>query len=333
MVTIEDKPKHTFRRNAFYNQETPMNERCVICGPSQVRPFLETTDQKTRNLSHSLWLVQCRRCNLVFLAPRPSPLIAEEYFLRAYNSDSPYYADDGYINEKCGRRLSWLGPPSSEANRLLDVGAGSGYFTFNATRSGWAADGIEIDPKAREMAKVKFGLSLYPGPLGNTPFAQNSVDVITMWDLIEHVENPRETLAKAHRILADGGRVVITTANIESWDFESSPKTWDMLFSGHLFYFSPSTLRRLLTSTGFSDITISDSREVDRPPTPVYAGTYGLESLTLTSALQAFLKRPARLLKIPAAIRRKVQFAIFRLRHPYHYDIPIMLASARKQRF
>ena len=229
-------------------------------------------------------------------------------------------------------RLSWIGPSSSERNRLLDIGAGAGYFTFNATKSGWVAEGIEPDAKARERAMAKFGLTLHRGSLEDAPFAKNAVDVVTMWDLIEHVENPRDTLAKAHQILTDGGRVIITTANIESWDFGSSPKTWDMLFSGHLFYFTPSTLRRLLTSTGFSDITISDSREVDRPPTPAYAGTYGLESLTLTSALQAFLKRPAHLLKIPAAIRRKLQFAVFRLRYPRHYDMPIMLVSARKRR-
>jgi 2-polyprenyl-3-methyl-5-hydroxy-6-metoxy-1,4-benzoquinol methylase len=95
--------------------------------------------------------------------------------------------------------------------RLVDFGAGSGCFVRAALDEGWDATGIEQAASARARAKEFYDVELR-GELDEGPY-----DVATMWDVVEHLRDPKETLAMLGKRLAKDGLIFIETGNFENW--------------------------------------------------------------------------------------------------------------------
>jgi SAM-dependent methyltransferase len=92
------------------------------------------------------------------------------------------------------------------------------------------------------------------GTLGEANLPANSLDVVTLWDVVEHLANPRSTFEEAWRILRPGGWLVVQTMNVESWPARLLGPRWPWLMEMHLHYFSPRTLSALARQVGFEPI-------------------------------------------------------------------------------
>lgn len=195
-------------------------------------------------------IVQCRYCGYVYANPR---WLGGE-LLEAYRT----VEDETYVREREGRRLTFTrhlqslhevsGPPAGR--RLLDVGAYIGVFVEVARAAGWDACGVEPSHWAVKVAQER-GLPVMQGTQQRLESARGQFDVVTMWDVIEHVAEPAEELAHSFRLLKPGGLVAVHTMDVESLFARIMGQRWPWLMEMHIHYFSRRTLTQMLQKQGF----------------------------------------------------------------------------------
>ena len=135
--------------------------------------------------------------------------------------------------------------------RILDIGTGTGYFADKMKREGWQVSAIEKSPQAREFAKEHFGLSVNP-PETLFTLKEKSFDVITLWHVMEHLEQLERTWDTLDRILKDSGTLIVAVPNAASYDAEKYKEMWAAYdVPRHLWHFTPSTIKKLASGHGF----------------------------------------------------------------------------------
>lgn len=196
--------------------------------------------------------MRCRACGLVFAGRRPSEAeLAEHYgsYSRA-DYDSP-------ITRARYRELLGSFERYRRRNRILDVGCGIGYFLEEARDRGWEAHGSELEERAVEIVRAK-GLSCVRAPIEPDTFEPDSFDVVTAFEVVEHVSDP---LAEAEAIasaLRPGGLLYLTTPNFGSLSRRLLRGRWSVVgYPEHLTYFTPSTLRSWLARFGFESVELT----------------------------------------------------------------------------
>jgi SAM-dependent methyltransferase len=234
--------------------------RCNLCGADDVKVRYPSTieqggDWRAFRCTHSGYgfhppIVQCQQCGLVYTDPRPDG----GDILETYQA----VEDPLYIEEREGRVLTFehhlkplerlTGPP--EGRPLLDVGAYTGVFVEIAAQHGWDAWGVEPSRWAVERARCR-NLRMLQGTLETADLPEGHFDVVTMWDVIEHLTDPSKALAHAHRLLKPDGLLVVHTIDIESLFARLMGPRWPWLMEMHIYYFSRRTLREMLKKSGF----------------------------------------------------------------------------------
>ncbi len=233
---------------------------CPICGCKNPCLFCWATDRLVRSpLRYRI--MQCPGCRLAFTwEPDADRLPVPVY--------PPHYW--GSVKEEIEKIRSgaWLGrslwrmeqekvdlvAKLRDGGRLLDVGAGIGKFLLALDRHRWQAEGVETEGTLVDLARHSFPeLRLHSGSLGSLPLPEGAFDVVTFWHVFEHLPNPHETLAAVRRILAPGGRLVVSLPNVESWQALWFREDWFAFGEGsrHLYHYGPESLWRLLLQHGF----------------------------------------------------------------------------------
>jgi len=230
---------------------------CLLCNQSDAQLLMPTRDRLC-GLPGEFQLVRCDHCGLVYLNPRPTP-----------GTIGVYYPDDyeSYISKRSERmsrlaRLSlryglWkrcrLVCRHKQSGHLLDVGCATGQFLAEMRHySGWQVSGVEPNGHAAEFARQAFGLKVYQEDLVSAALPSSGFDAITLWDVFEHLHQPRAILAEVRRILKPDGILVLRVPSLDSWDARVFGPYWAGLDSPrHLTVFSKSTLARMLSQAGF----------------------------------------------------------------------------------
>jgi SAM-dependent methyltransferase len=239
---------------------------CNLCGGDDPEAVYE-----------GLPVVSCRRCGLIYVTPQPSAealsrLYSEDYFTKPVSEGEPAYIEnqaglelffDGRL-----RRLERLVRPG----RLLEIGAGLGYLVRVAARRGWEAIGLEVSEFAANYARHTLGADVRAQRLEEAGFREACFDAVVMRDVLEHVRDPRAVLAEARRVLRPGGVLSLSVPSFACVARRLAGPAWRHLRpEQHLFQFTPETLRRLLSETGF-ELREAESR-YDSPSTrQAYAG-------------------------------------------------------------
>ncbi len=234
----------------------PSPDRCPLCGgerlglrfPARGSGVLDPRAFHCTSFGHrrhpAIW--RCRECGLLFQAARPH----EAELLAAYGS----VEDPVYVAEKENRYLTFrrvvkrLGPGAGR--RLLDVGAYCGYFVDVAREAGFEAEGLEISRWAAAQARA-LGLAVRNETIEERARSGARYDVLTMWDVVEHLADPRRDLAHALELLRPGGRLFLSTIDAASPVARLFGRHWPWLMEMHLFYFDRRNLPALLEGLGF----------------------------------------------------------------------------------
>lgn len=229
---------------------------CRVCG--------ERENIKVKFRKNSLNILYCQRCRLSYLDYDPKlesikKFYSEEYFQGEgkrwgyYN----YFAERENLLLSSQKRLTDI-EKIAKVGRILDVGCATGFFLEAAKESGWKPYGVEVSNFAGSVARKKFGKNVTIGELQKNTFHKNYFDAVTLWDTIEHLPDPKETLKIIQGILKRGGLICLSTGDIESLLAKISGKSWHLYhLPEHLSFFSPKTIRNLLKSCGFRVISIS----------------------------------------------------------------------------
>lgn len=196
-------------------------------------------------------LVRCGKCGLIFISPR----IKRDLVIQGYSKAE----DEKYVSQESGRMATFKNSVKKikkyiQTGRLLDIGAASGIFVKAAKDEGFDAYGVEPSKWMCEFAKKHYDVEVYPGTLEEKNFTSCSFDVITMWDVLEHVPDPMATLKEAHRILKPGGYMIINYPNIDDPLAKIFGRKWWFLLSIHLFYFTEKTLGMYLQKLGLEKV-------------------------------------------------------------------------------
>ena len=191
-------------------------------------------------------LVRCRNCRLVFAGRLPGEAELAGYYSR--------YPDSGQLSALTAYRYEELLDALEryrETNRLLDVGCGDGHFLIAATNRGWRVSGSEYGEAPRERARRR-GLDVRPAPFVAARDEHGIFDVVTCIEVIEHVTQPAQELARIADLLRRRGCLYLTTPNFDSLSRRVAGPKWRVIeYPEHLTLFTPGTLERMLTAAGF----------------------------------------------------------------------------------
>lgn len=198
--------------------------------------------------------VRCRECGLVFVNPRVSDHLSFQQ-----ESGTGSMGDD-ILTERQRRRLrKQLKQMESfrKLNRLLEVGAGRGWFLREAGLMGWETWALEINRDALRHLDARQVDRIIVSPAEEFDEGEGEVDIVRMWDVIEHLRSPRQAVANVYRILRPGGLFSLSTTNFASFSRWVNGPEWVYLNgSDHIVLFDPGTMERLLAETGFKRITM-----------------------------------------------------------------------------
>jgi 2-polyprenyl-3-methyl-5-hydroxy-6-metoxy-1,4-benzoquinol methylase len=169
-----------------------------------------------------------------------------------WNAEDSYVADSATQDARAARQLEQL-PKAHEKGRLLDFGAGVGTFAATAQAAGWAVEGVEVNETATRRARDAFGLELRLEP------TEGPFDVITMWDVVEHLRSPETVIRQLAARLAPAGLMLFETGNWECWQRVALGRKWGLYLFDHQTYFSPASLAKLVARAGMPRFTLADS--------------------------------------------------------------------------
>ncbi|MBI2766604.1 MAG: class I SAM-dependent methyltransferase [Chloroflexi bacterium] len=212
-------------------------------------------------------LCRCATCGLVQARTFPDAdalrkVYREEYFKSADSASTGYddYERDRYcILKTAARRLDTIERFSPTRGHLLDVGCALGFFLEEAKSRGWQVDGVDISEHAVKFANERLGIPARVGMLEEAGYEPGSFDVVTMWDVIEHVPAPVSVLSLARTLLKPGGLLVLSTPDVGSTVAKLTGARWMgfKLAEEHLYYFSRKTVTLALEKGGYQPLEVT----------------------------------------------------------------------------
>lgn len=235
----------------------PATTACILCGSTRTVPHYPAAPaplsaaaaateryritHSERQLVHAI--VRCVDCGLVTLPLAYAPPVSYE------DAADPYYVEQAPQRIANAHRLLAMVPGGG---RLLEIGCACGFLLVAARERGFRVRGIEMSAWASQYARDTYGLDVHTGTLEAAALPAESVDVVVMADVIEHLFDPAATLREIRRILAPGGRLLLLTPDVGSLLARLAGPRWWGLLDDHYYYFSRQTLRRLLEREGFA---------------------------------------------------------------------------------
>jgi SAM-dependent methyltransferase len=242
---------------------------CQLCGGRE-------RTLKFRDGPYSVFT--CSGCGLVYVSPRlQGQALLDVYGADYWKSKNPKlrgYAD--YAREEAlylktfAKRMALVSRHVPARARILDVGCAAGYFLRTAQRAGHDVHGVEVSAAIAGQAVQALGSErVFVGTLDDAVAARGwqprSFDLVTLWDVIEHVPDPQALLRTIRSLLAPNGRLLLETQNVASRWARAIGKRWHHYkHDEHIYHFDPVTIRRLLDDCGFEVKQLG----------PAYAGKY-----------------------------------------------------------
>jgi len=240
--------------------------RCNLCDADDTAPVAEID---------GFHIVRCRQCGLVYVNPRYREELLQEIYTETYydhdgiKNGLEFFGYDNYLEDEENIKITFakrLNTIERYANKgkLLDIGCATGFFLDLARSRGWQVVGSEVSEFSVRYARERFGLDVRLGTLGELHFDEQAFDVVTMWDVIEHVSDPMGELQRVRRILRDGGLLSIITPDVGSLVARLLGSRWEEFrrVREHVYFFSRRTMTKALHRAGFEVLRIEHADKV-----------------------------------------------------------------------
>lgn len=236
--------------------DTGTVNHCNLCGEGNRRMLY-------RKFGYDL--VRCTTCGLVYVGNPPSAEAVSAF----YSAEADYHSELLDPNDPAFERMRGIARQhlrmllrsvdQPAGLRLLDIGCSSGLFLDEARAAGFDAHGAELSPDTARFARDHFGLEVHAGDWRDGGYEDGSFDVITLFDVIEHLPDPLAELKAIRRLLKPGGLLLQSTPNIDGlfpqlsfllagpldyWPHPEPPH--------HLYQFSVDTLSLMTRNAGYA---------------------------------------------------------------------------------
>ena len=213
------------------------HQHCLLCHSPRIRPLKE-------EYAHA-FLVRCEDCGLVFGRRIPSEEELRIHY-SGYRRNNPLSP----VTIKRYEELLAQFEPYRKSGRILDVGCGDGYFLDVAKKAGWEVYGSEFTDEAVSLCRAK-GIHMHQGRIQEYKPGMD-FDVITSFEVLEHINDGEEHVTHLYRLLRPGGLFYFTTPNFNSMSRRWLGGKWNIIeYPEHLVYYTPATVTRLLKNAGF----------------------------------------------------------------------------------
>lgn len=251
----------SFKRVYFL---VPPMKSCNLCGSSNIQNYAQFNKYS---------LQKCSSCDLLFTDQDSidmKSLYTKDYFDGIHGN---FFADckkDYETRINTSKKLQNFQhvlkkiKETKSSGKFMDIGCATGVFLDMAQKEGYDVTGVDVSEFACKYATENFGIKTLNGKLEDLQLEEKSFDIITMWDVIEHVPNPHAFLKEVHRILKDDGIIFILTVNDSSlmgWGAEAAylgtfklvPTFTRMIHPiHHNYHFKEKNLQQYLEKNGFS---------------------------------------------------------------------------------
>lgn len=243
---------------------------CNLCGSRDAKILYAGRTTGQRHVSAQVFrctsqehgdftnIVQCNQCGLLYENPRePEAEIETQY---------DQVQDPTYEREADGRIRTFSNHLEDLARfaspgRVLDVGCYTGVFLDCARQRGWQTFGAEPSAWAAHRADAK-GHAVVHAPLRKAQLAAESFDLVTLWDVIEHLHDPLGQLKEACRLLRPGGMLALSTMDAGCMFARLAGRRWPWFMRMHLYYFTPGTITQFLHAAEFQVIAIERHKRI-----------------------------------------------------------------------
>ena len=279
---------------------------CVLCESSDSIVLFDGYDRLYGGPG-SFPMQRCLSCGALYISPRPEP----EELARYYPDDYAPHAmggqpsswqrwNAGYAASKLVRAVLARVPGPGHA---LDVGCATGEFLIALQRRGWQVQGVEISERAAAHAQAKVQGTIFVGDFMDAAYPDNAFDLVTYWDVLEHLPDPRVALAEAARITRPSGYLALSIPNLDSLEariFGTDWAGWDI--PRHMWLAPRSVLVRVLEETGWivEEVTCLRGRQhMLALSVRIWLADGHLPARLRTTALKVVRSLPAKLLLWP----------------------------------
>ena len=227
---------------------------CNFCGSDQYTPFDKEGEWK---------IVTCKNCGFHYTNPQPTPAALPFYYTEEYFKDKRHYAkfynEDGSTKiqaEAYTNRIQDAETFVDERGRLLEIGSARGGYLGVMKKRGWNVEGVEISADAAAIANQN-GIETFVGVFEDY-LPSEPIQVICLYQTLEHVHDPMRIISKSHEILAEKGLFIAEIPNIKCFELKYSKTRRHLSYDlpRHLNHFSPDFLKKALEKAGFDVIDI-----------------------------------------------------------------------------
>jgi ubiquinone/menaquinone biosynthesis C-methylase UbiE len=223
-------------------------KECPICESSGSELFLESNDYSTSKKDFSIR--ECASCNFRFTSPLPSEndigcfYESEDYISHTDSNKGVLNKVYQTVRNRAIKQKQNLISSLTKDKTLLDIGCGTGDFLKFCQDQNWKTIGLEPSPSAREICHNKKVEAKDIDELHQ--LENNSISVITMWHVLEHVYHLNRDFEKINSVLKEDGRLVIAVPNCSSYDAGKYGKFWAAYdLPIHLYHFRPNDIKKL----------------------------------------------------------------------------------------
>ena len=230
---------------------------CPICATLSATLLFRGPD-RLMGLPGEFQMVRCDQCATCYQWPQLPWSELKRYYEGDYDSYATAIQDESSWLRRAvlrvyPRKMRRFVERFHQSGQLLDVGCGSGLFLEEMQRSGrWELQGLEPTTSAAAYVRQRFGIPVIEQTFEQVDLAPESLDLVTLWHVLEHVQDPVGTLRKIWQGLRPGGYLICSVPNYESLSrclFGPYWVGWDL--PRHLFIFPRETLIWLMAREGF----------------------------------------------------------------------------------